>query len=79
VQHALQDYCISHGIIHQTLCAHTSQQNSVAESKNYLLDIARTLMIHMHVLKYFWADAVLTTCHLINRVHFSILDSKTPF
>ena len=30
VQYALQDYCVSHGIIQQTLCAYISQQNSVA-------------------------------------------------
>ena len=56
---------ISHGIIHQTLCAYTPQQNGVAERKNYVLNIARTLMIDMHVLKYFLADAALTTCQLI--------------
>ena len=27
----------------------------------------------------FWADAVLTACHLINRVPASILDNKTSF
>jgi len=27
----------------------------------------------------FWADAVLTVCHLINRVSSSILDGKIPF
>ena len=54
VQYALQDYCISHNIIHQTLCAHTAQQNNVAERKSrHLLDIARTLMVHMHVPKCF--------------------------
>jgi len=51
----------------------------VAEGKNrHLLDIARSLMIHIHILKCFWADAVLTTnCHLVNvlvgKISFSVL------
>ena len=80
MQNALQNYWFSHGIIYQTVCAHNTQQNDIAERKNcHLLDIIRTLMIHMHVPKYFWADAVLTACHLINRVLSSVLDDKTPF
>jgi len=54
MKHALQNYCGSHGITHQTLCAHTPQQNRVAEQKNYhLLDITRILMIYMQITKYF--------------------------
>ena len=37
MKHALQNYCGSHSITHQTLCAHTPQQNGVAEQKNYHL------------------------------------------
>jgi len=56
------------------------QHISVAERKNrHLLHIARTLMVHMHVPEYFWADKVLSACHLINRVSSFILDDKTPF
>jgi transposase InsO family protein len=43
-------YWFDKGIIHQTSCAHTPQQNGVAECKNrYLLDVACCLLIHMHV------------------------------
>jgi len=38
---------------HQTSCSHTSQQNGVSERKHrQILDIARTIMIHMSVPKY---------------------------
>ena len=33
----------------------------------------------MHVLKYLWADAVLSACHLINRIPSSFLHCKNPF
>ena len=32
----------------------------------HILDLARILVIHMHVPKYLWSDAVLSACHLIN-------------
>ena len=62
-------FCSKNGIIHQTSCSHTSQQNGVAERKHrQILNVGRTMMIHMHVPKYLWDDAVLSACHLINRM-----------
>ena len=44
-----------HGILHQSSCAHTPQQNGVAERKNcYLTEIARTLLLHYYVHFRFW-------------------------
>jgi len=37
------------------------------------------MMIHMHVLKYLWANAVLNACHLINRMPSSVLYGKLSF
>jgi hypothetical protein len=46
----LPSYLFDKGIIHQTLCAHTLQQNGIAECKNrHLLDVVRCLLFHMHV------------------------------
>jgi hypothetical protein len=72
-------YLSDKGIIHQTSCAHTIQQNGVAKSKNlHLLDVVRCLLIHMHVPKHFWSDVVLTANYLINRMPSSVLDGASP-
>ncbi|XP_077239731.1 uncharacterized protein LOC143880638 [Tasmannia lanceolata] len=43
------DYLSSHGIIHQSSCVYTSQQNCVVERKQrYLLEVAHTLLFQMH-------------------------------
>jgi hypothetical protein len=68
-----------HGIIHQTTCVDTPQQNRVAEWKNrHLLEVTRSLMIDMHVPKSYWGDALLTAAYLINRMPIRVLDFKTP-
>ena len=49
------------------------------KEKIHLLETAWALLFQMHVLKYFWADAVSTACFLINRMPFSVLNWITPF
>ena len=39
-------------IIHQTSCSHTSQQDGIERKHIRILDVAKTMLIHMHVLKY---------------------------
>ncbi|RVW94843.1 Retrovirus-related Pol polyprotein from transposon TNT 1-94 [Vitis vinifera] len=68
-----------HGILHQSSCAHTPQQNGVAKRKNrHLVETARTLLLHSHVPFRFWGDAVLTACYLINRMPSSVLHDQIP-
>jgi len=73
-------FCSNNEIIHQTSYSHTSQQNGVSESKHrHILDVTRTMMIHMHILKYLRSDAALSACHLINRMPSSVFKSKVLF
>uniref|UniRef100_A0A2N9I442 Integrase catalytic domain-containing protein n=1 Tax=Fagus sylvatica TaxID=28930 RepID=A0A2N9I442_FAGSY len=77
---AFQQFLESRGIIHQTSCVRTPQQNDIAERKNGpILAIARALMLQMNVPKIFWADAVLTASYLLNRMPSRILKGKSPF
>ena len=44
ISSSFTSYLSHKGIIHQTLCAHTPQQNGVAKRKNrHLLDVVRCL------------------------------------
>ena len=75
----LSDYLATHGILHQSSCVNTSQQNGVAERKNrHLLETTRALMLNMHVPTYLWGEAILTATYLINRLPSRILNFKTP-
>ena len=50
----LNDYLLSHGIVHQSSYVNTPQENGIAERKNWqLLDVARSLMFSTHVPKFF--------------------------
>ena len=67
-----------HGILHQSFCANTPEQNGVAECENrHLIETTRTLL-HYHVPFRFWGDAVLTACYLINRMPSSVLHAQIP-
>lgn len=75
-----QLFLSTHGIIHQTSCPYTPQQNGVAERKNqHLLNTARSLMFEMKVPKFYWSFAVLTACFLINRMPSHVLNNVSPF
>ena len=75
----LQKYFHTHGIIHQTTCIYTPQQNVVAERKNrHLLEVTRPLLLTTSVPKSHWGDALLTATYLINRMPSRVLDFKRP-
>ena len=75
----MSNYLSDHGILHQTSCVGTPQQNGVAERKNRdLLEKTRSLMFQMHVPKRFWSQALLTAAYTINRLPSRFLNSKSP-
>jgi transposase InsO family protein len=72
-------YFQTHGIVHETTCPQTPQQNGVAERKNrHILETARALLIGSHVPRHFWADAVVTAVYLMNRMPSRVLNFQTP-
>jgi len=52
---------MENGIVHQSTCVNSPQQNGIAERKNrHLLEVARALLYSTKVSKYLWGEAVLT-------------------
>ena len=75
---SFSSFMSSHGILHQSSCAYTPQQNRVAERKNcHLIKTVRTLLLHHKVPQRFWWDAILNACYLINCMSSSICMIKS--
>jgi histone deacetylase 1/2 len=55
------------GIIHQTLCTNTPEQNGVIERKHrHIIKIVRSLLLSASIPIEFWREAALKTVSLIN-------------
>ena len=74
-----QAYFPQHGLLHETSCSQTPQQNGVAERKNrHILETSRAVLLGTHVPSCLWGDAVATVVYLINHMPAKILHFKTP-
>jgi histone deacetylase 1/2 len=66
--HALRTHLVAHGIAFRLSCPYTSAQNGKAERiLRTLNDCVRSLLLHASMPPKFWAEALNTATHLINR------------
>ncbi|GJR82683.1 putative ribonuclease H-like domain-containing protein [Tanacetum coccineum] len=78
--HAMNELCAKKGIKREFSMARTPQQNGVAERKNKtLIEAARTMLADSLLPIPFWAEAVNTTCYVLNRVLVTKPQNKTPY
>ncbi|KAI3773999.1 hypothetical protein L1987_48541 [Smallanthus sonchifolius] len=62
-------FCLQKGIHHEFSAPYVPQQNGVVERKNRtLVETARTMLADSKLPVTFWAEAVNTACHVLNRV-----------
>ncbi|RVX07666.1 Retrovirus-related Pol polyprotein from transposon TNT 1-94 [Vitis vinifera] len=75
----LQKYFEGYGIIHQTTCSNTPQQNGVVERKNrHLLEVVYASLIAAKTPISYWGEAITSAAYLINRVPSSSINFQTP-
>lgn len=68
------------GIIHQSSCPQTPQQNGVVERKHrHILETARAIRFQGHLPIRFWGECILSVVHIINRIPLSVLNNVSPF
>ena len=76
---AFTEFLEENGITRQTSAPWTPQQNGTAERMNQtLIGGARTMLQHAGLSKGFWAEAMATATHILNRSLRKGLDWKTP-
>ena len=74
------DFLVTHGIIHESSCPYTPQQNGVAKRKHiHVLEVSRELRFNGHIPIRFWGECILIAVYLINRLPTTVLEGKTPY
>jgi hypothetical protein len=77
---SLSKFFLSKGIVHQTSCVGTPQQNGRVERKHQcILYIARALLTQSQLPPTYWGYAVLHSTFIMNRVPSSALKGRIPF
>jgi hypothetical protein len=76
----VKNYLNQEDIKHEFSAPYTLQQNGVAEKKNRtLIESARTILDEYNTSDRFWAEAINTACHTVNRLYLHRLLKKTSY
>nr|KYP42659.1 Copia protein [Cajanus cajan] len=80
VNSRIQYFIQNEGIIHETSCIATPQQNGRVERKHrHILNVACALQFHANLPLNFWGECILVVVHLINRTPTTTNKGITPY
>lgn len=76
----VEDFLGAEGIKHEFSVPYTPQHNGVVERKTHtLIEAARTMLEEYKTPDNYWAQAVNTVCHAINRLYLHKIYKKTTY
>ena len=79
VSKSFQDFCDTKGIKRELTAPYTPPQNGVAERMNQTIqERLKSMLSNTELSTGFWAEALATSVHLINRSPNKVLDTKVP-
>nr|KYP70921.1 Retrovirus-related Pol polyprotein from transposon TNT 1-94 [Cajanus cajan] len=77
---SMNNYFDSKGIIHQTTCIETPEQNRIVERKHqHLLNVTRALLFQSNLPPTFWNFALMHATYIINCIPTPFLQHTSPF
>lgn len=78
--HNFQSMLSELGIVHQSSCVYTPQQNGVVERKHRtILNIARSIRVQVAIPLKYWGECVSTAVYILNRLPSRLLGFQSPF
>jgi transposase InsO family protein len=76
----IEEYLDEEGIGHELSIPYTSQQNRIVDRKNRtLIEAAITMLDEYKTSDSFWAEAINTARHAVNRLYLHKLRHKTAY
>ena len=76
----MEEFLDEEGIKHEFSAPYGPPQNGIVERKNRtLIESARAMLDEYKTSDVFWAEAMSTTCHAINRLYLHKILKKTSY
>jgi hypothetical protein len=80
IEFIMPQFYASKGIIHQTSCVESPEQNGRVERKHqHLLNVGISLLFQAKIPKMFWSYAIQHTTFFINKIPTPYLQHKSPY
>jgi len=69
LHNSLGEYLVKHGMVHQTSCLNSPQEDEFAERKNrHTMKVSRSFMLSTNVPRHFWDESIISLAYLMNRM-----------